>query len=571
MPKTDPNAWFLPAKGFPRTPHFTSGNEVTVLLEGEAYYSHLSDRMAAMKGGYFYLAGWRVTPAALLRPTASPPSPPFLDQVKDLMTRGVEVRALLWYFPTSMVDLWYRLIPARRFNHLKDNVDFVNGVNSARPSTDSAAQLDQRLAFVSSYAPTTLASHHQKTVLLNAEGHHWAYLGSIDLTVDRWDTHDHNSAPGRQKEYWEAYHDMQCVLRGAAVGQIWEAFRDRWNDTNPPNKPPSPVAPVPTTPIKGTPPAAPGTLGTQHVQVLRTLACRGTYPFAPGGEQTPRLALEKAIDTAEHFIYIEEQFLWPCSLIDRLRAAVIRNPQLRIIIVLARDLEFGRPLSTVHYEMRNECMSRIIGSSTGQVFYYHLEQLHGGESIYVHPKLTIIDDCFVGIGSANINNRSLTTDTEMHLGIVDDKVVPGVMNGAKVSVCEFAKNLRVSLWMEHLGITDPAKVEDPIAAVASWPDWSTSKPSAPNRVHHAVCHHPRNEVANALEWLQTLRILKLLFPKLPPPFDTIDLDKLISALEAVNDVLLRSGIDVVQLLGGAQIYGLKRLLREQIMNLETTC
>jgi hypothetical protein len=58
---------------------------------------------------------------------------------------------------------------------------------------------------------------------------------------------------------------------------------------------------------------------------------------------------------------------------------------------------------------------------------------------------------------------------------------------------------------------------------------------------------------------------------LPPPFDTIDLDKLISALEAVNDVLLRSGIDVVQLLGGAQIYGLKRLLREQIMNLETTC
>jgi hypothetical protein len=33
----------------------------------------------------------------------------------------------------------------------------------------------------------------------------------------------------------------------------------------------------------------------------------------------------------------------------------------------------------------------------------------------------------------------------------------------------------------------------------------------------------------------------------------------------------RAGIDVVQLLGGAQIYLLKRLLREQIMNLETTC
>ena len=90
-------------------------------------------------------------------------------------------------------------------------------------------------------------------------------------------------------------------------------------------------------------------------------------------------------------------------------------------------------------------------------------------------------------------------------------------------------------------------------------------------MHHVVCHHPRNEVASALEWLQTLRVLKVLFPTLPPPLNAIDLDKLISALESLNDALLRSGIDVVQLLGGAQIYLLKRVLREYVMNLETTC
>jgi phosphatidylserine/phosphatidylglycerophosphate/cardiolipin synthase-like enzyme len=575
MANTDPDHWFLPASGFPRIPNYTTGNEVTVLTEGEAYYSHLSDRMASMQAGeYFHLAGWRVSPDVLLKPAASPPSPSFLDQVKDLLSRGIVVRALLWYLPSAALILFYRLIPARRFNHVKDNIDFVTGVNAAAAGTKggSAAVLDQRLVFPFPLAPTTLASHHQKTIILTSEGHHWAYVGSIDLSFDRWDISAHNSPSGRQKEYWDAYHDLQCVLRGPAVAQIWECFRQRWNDTNPPAKPPSPpgVPPVSPSPIKTKPPS-PATYGTRNVQVLRTLACRDTYPFAPHGEQTARLALEKAIDSAEHYIYIEEQFLWPCSLVDKLRDAVVRNPKLRIVMVLARDLEFGRPLSSAHYEMRNECTRKIIGSSVGQVFVYHLEQLGTGLPIYVHPKLMIIDDCFVGIGSANINKRSLTTDTEVHLGIVDSDIVPGMMDAAAVSVCRFAKELRVALWMEHLGITDPSKVEDPIAAVSLWPDWSKSKPSSPSRVHHAVCHHPRNEVASALEWLSTLQAIRALFPNLPPPFDQVDLDELIQRLEELNESLLRSGIDITNLIFGPQVLLVKKILQDFVMNIETTC
>src|SRR5262249_43056044 len=151
-------------------------------------------------------------------------------------------------------------------------------------------------------------------------------------------------------------------------------------------------------PIKGRPPS-PATFGTQHVQLLRTLACRGTFPFAPSGEQTARKGLEKAIDNAEHYIYIEEQFLWPCSLIDKLRAAVARSPRLGVLCVPARELELGEPLRTAHYEMRRESIQTIGGTSKGQVFIYHLEQLGTNEPIYVHPKLIIIDDCFVGLGS----------------------------------------------------------------------------------------------------------------------------------------------------------------------------
>ena len=55
-------------------------------------------------------------------------------------------------------------------------------------------------------------------------------------------------------------------------------------------------------PLKGS------NFGTHHVQVLRTLARGGVYPFAPYGEQSILSAYKKAIDLAEHYIYIEEQF-----------------------------------------------------------------------------------------------------------------------------------------------------------------------------------------------------------------------------------------------------------------------
>jgi hypothetical protein len=88
--------------------------------------------MAAMGAGdYFYIGEWRITPTVLLKPAASPPSPPLLDQLKGLLSRGIIVRVLLWYLPSAALVLFYRLIPARRLNHAKDNIDFVIEVNKA--------------------------------------------------------------------------------------------------------------------------------------------------------------------------------------------------------------------------------------------------------------------------------------------------------------------------------------------------------------------------------------------------------------------------------------------------------
>lgn len=557
MANTDPNNWFLPANPFPRNPHFTAGNEVIALIDGEEYMSHLAARMAKMlSDSELYLSGWRVTPHVLLEPLASPPNPNFLDQIKDIISRrGILLRSMLWYVAGTYLV---------RINHPGENLAFTKGVISVSPSPGRLGTgiLDERL-------PSKPASHHQKFLVLQSESHYWAYVGGIDLCVDRWDTPSHNSPPQRQKEFVEGWHDVQCALRGPAVAQVWENFKQRWDDRTPPTRWPSPIPIVSPAPIRSKPPS-PATYGTQQVQLLRTLACGGVYSFATRGEQTSRMALERAAERAEHYIYIEEQYLWPCSLVDKLRIALAKNRDLKLIVLLARDYDMPPPLSTVHYEMRDEAIRTISGGRKGQLFIYHLEQLSTKLPIYVHSKLMIVDDCFVAVGSTNVGKRSFTTDSELHIGVVDAATAPGVMAGRTVTICRFAKQLRLKLWQEHLGITDPSRLDDPIASISLWPDWSKSTPRKPSRVHHAVCHYPISDSTTIGDWIKGLRLIKDML-KPPPPWENI-IPEAIDILEKVEinkNVVLSPNVN--ELLLGRVWLTLKRIIRDYLMNIETTC
>lgn len=78
------------------------------------------------------------------------------------------------------------------------------------------------------------------------------------------------------------------------------------------------------------------------------------------------------------------------------------------------------------------------------------------EQIYIHSKLLIVDDAVAIIGSANINDRSLTGngDTEIAAVVVDDEGVETRDLGSpqfKVVTRKFARELRRSLWEKHFG------------------------------------------------------------------------------------------------------------------------
>ncbi|KAJ1766493.1 hypothetical protein IW140_001438 [Coemansia sp. RSA 1813] len=76
------------------------------------------------------------------------------------------------------------------------------------------------------------------------------------------------------------------------------------------------------------------------------------------------------------------------------------------------------------------------------------------ELVYVHCKLMIVDDRYVVMGSANINDRSMVgnRDSEVAMVIEDSQPVVTTMNGRPYQAARFAHSLRIQLCQEHSGL-----------------------------------------------------------------------------------------------------------------------
>ena len=75
----------------------------------------------------------------------------------------------------------------------------------------------------------------------------------------------------------------------------------------------------------------------------------------------------------------------------------------------------------------------------------------------MHAKVCVVDDVWAAVGSANLNRRSWTHDSELTAAVLDerrdgrDPVDPaGLGDGART----FARELRLALMREHLGRGD---------------------------------------------------------------------------------------------------------------------
>jgi phosphatidylserine/phosphatidylglycerophosphate/cardiolipin synthase-like enzyme len=450
---------------------YTSDNLVTALVDGKEYMVDLSKRVLKLgekQGDFLLITGWEFWKDRWL--DADYKVHTYLESIlRQIALKKANIRLLSY----------------------KNNIPFardrtrelVDTVNSWYPGDSKVAYLDGELGY--------LMSHHQKSVFLGRKDDFdlsCAYVGGMDLAIDRWDDEKHQR-PTKEGTFY-GWHDVQVRVLGDAITQIWANFLDRWN-----SKQREVDCPIPSWKQHTK-------LGNQHVQVLRTVAsARSSKPdrFMIFGERTILCALKKAISQAECYIYIEEQFLWDCEIADFIveRNQELKNlnkPKLRLIVVLAAETELKGIVGSLGehtYHLRSLFFMKVMektskadirfGHSTG-VYAYGLYQNQATRGpydlrarrkpIYVHSKLIIIDDRYVAIGSANVDARSMHIETELTLGIVDGDTVDGTLGNQKnAKLCRFAVELRQKLWKEHLGISKFPNVgpPDPIAELQEFP------------------------------------------------------------------------------------------------------
>jgi phosphatidylserine/phosphatidylglycerophosphate/cardiolipin synthase-like enzyme len=456
---------------------YTSNNLVTPLVDGEAYMGNLYANLGDLKQQEFVLlAGWEFKSDQPLDPYDKL-NTKLLDQLKKAVVKNGIVRMLAWDSTVPFVG----------------NKEMVEALGKVAGTGTAYLVPNEGGSFL---------SHHQKEVVIGKND--WkdscAYVGGIDLAPDRWDDGEHKKKV--KEANFIGWHDIQVKVQGDAVLQLWANFAERWfngaQSLKKAGQPQPASCPVPQ--FRATLP------GSHHVQVLRTVThVSSKFPerTMPNGERTVLCALQKAISKAEHYIYIEEQFLWDCELADFIARRMGEKPQLRLIVVLAAGTELPLQYGEWHYHQRSKFFMTVMGKRNKaeiefgrktRVYAFGLFPIEKvGQPVYVHSKLMIIDDRFVSIGSANFDARSMFVDTELTVGVVDSVLVDGDLSDERQKVCKFARDLRVRLWKEHLNVQDLGTY-DFDSALDMFPgvwgnSWPLSKQDAKNKQkHHIRCY-----------------------------------------------------------------------------------
>ena len=282
-------------------------------------------------------------------------------------------------------------------------------------------------------------------------------------------------------------HDVSVGIRGPVVADVQAQFLAHWNKQSQAADQVQPLTPAPgavTTPADGE------YLGT--AQLVRTVN-HDTLSGLPNGEQGVLEAYLRAIEKATSYIYLENQYLTNASIRDALIAALCdpARPNLQVILVvnIVPDIPFYPAWQTsLIGRIRRDAGA---GASRFGVFttWSHAEASSEHKRTnpvimpnYQHTKTSLVDDKWATIGSGNLDGASLdrfqllwpllgdNRNDELNLLVFSDP--------PDFPQSDFVRQLRISLWSEHLGLatTDP-KLTTPGAGgwLQLWNDTATAK------------------------------------------------------------------------------------------------
>jgi phosphatidylserine/phosphatidylglycerophosphate/cardiolipin synthase-like enzyme len=471
--------WFTQEGTPPR-----AGNKAEVLVDGAQTWAYVhSDLQAAQKD--IQIATWLCRPdMELVRPKEYGVTEPaereqyrFGQILDEKAKHGVIARVLLWGMTyTPVLNAWLR-----KWHWTPDD----------------------RIELMEQDHPLLIGSYHQKTMTIDGR---IGYCGGMNIKENDWDTNEHpvfdpRRNPHRTNKAFRLLvrdkkkstkflprHDLTVRFEGPAVRDLSLNFTERWNQCVCAQRttlrgriwiwlrrrlgfePAQRLLPIPEPEI----PAPPA--GGQLVQIARTTPC---------GEEGILDLYRRAIGNARRYIYIENQYFRSPTLAEELKNACKKNPRLQLVAVVwpinDGKKSFFDPSSywTAHTQdiirqaRPNFQLTRLLSAdrdADGRLQYVTVD---------VHAKVMIVDDEWLTVGSANINERGFKYEAEINAAILDKKT---------------ARDLRIRLMAEHLKIPAaeaPLKLSDIDAAFNLWEQHCsanqqsrTNGQMAASNVHH---------------------------------------------------------------------------------------
>jgi len=288
------------------------------------------------------------------------------------------------------------------------------------------------------------ASHHQKIVVIDDRV---AFVGGLDLTKGRWDTPEHRPDDPRRVDTYgnrlRPYHDVQMLVDGDAAAALGELARGRWYQATQDRLS---VAQI-NADVDPWPPHV--TADIRHAPV----AISRTEPAYNGGAEVREVEqlYRDAIAAARHHIYIENQYFTSNVVTEALAARLAERDGPEVVVVLPASSD-GWLTRTTLDTLRMRHLQQLRDADRFARLRVCFPDIPGlnGEAINVHAKVMVVDDRFVRIGSANLNNRSMGLDTECDLA---------VESGDDARIAHGIAAFRNRLLAEHLGCA-PAAVTD---------------------------------------------------------------------------------------------------------------
>ncbi|MGH3136002.1 MAG: phospholipase D-like domain-containing protein [Gaiellaceae bacterium] len=379
-----------------------AGNRLDVLVDGSEALPAIAKELSAAQS-YVYLAGWFFSPELQL---SREEEPVIVRNLLAELAERVDVRVLSW--KGAPIPLFK---PSQR--------DVREMLDALARHTKIDARADGCTGF--------MHCHHEKAIVIDGRV---AFVGGIDLTMDGGDPYDTPAHVARGGIGW---HDAAVRVEGPAVADVEQHFRLRWHgatrETLPRQKVPEPA-------------------GEVEVQINRTIPA-GTYRAVRRGDYSILESYSAALRSAERFVYLENQFLWSPEIVAILAEKLRKPPSddFRLLVLLPARANDGADVS------RGQVAALIDAAEETTRFlactiYARARNLR--DPVYIHSKIGIVDDRWLTVGSANLNEHSLFNDTEMNVVTLDPEV---------------ARKTRLRLWSEHLELSLEAVEGDPVTLI----------------------------------------------------------------------------------------------------------